>query len=165
MYLYIGGSDSVDIDLDDMQEEQVGEVEILCKRLYADMLDNNLTEDAVTANLRTWKRTMGHYFPAEILAAIPDTHKQLLSQFQSKMESIIRIPACAGDCSLLEDVNPTPRYSCGCTGVDMAAWKQSPRGNLTPVREFLTISLSENIRSWYIYIYIYQCIILITSYA
>ena len=146
----------MDFDLDHAQEQPLDDVELLCLRLYADMLDNNLTEDAVTANLQTWKRTMRSYFPEEVYAAIPNTHAQLLSRFKSKLTNIIRIPACPNDCSLLEDVKPTTRYTCGCTGVDMVAWKQTPRGKLTPLREFVTISLSEVIRSWYVQIYMYR---------
>ena len=125
---------------------------ILCLRVYANMLDFNSTEGAVTAELKTWCQSVGSFIPTKMLESIPQTHKQLLRYFQQKMFRIIRIPVCPADCSLLEDVKPTLAYVCHCDGKANVAWTRTRAGNLSPVREFLSVSLSEVIRSWYVYI-------------
>ena len=145
IYIYIIGESDTHFD---MMEDHKIELETLCLRVYANMMDFNSTEDCVTAELQTWLQTVGKYFPLELQDKMPKTHKQLVSHFQKKMVGIMRIPACPADCSLLEGVRPTMNYVCGCDGEDNVAWRRTKGGNLAPVREFLTISLAEVIRSW-----------------
>ena len=141
----------MDIDLEevDLESQELEEAHNLCLRIYANMLEFNSTQDSVTAELKTWRQSIGKYLPPKILEAIPQTHKQLVSLFRKEMEPIIRIPACPADCSLLEDVTPTLAYTCHCDGKTNVAWRRTNSGNLSPVREFLTISLADVIRAWY----------------
>lgn len=147
----------MDIELDDIQDldtQLLEEVDHTCLRLYADMLEHNSTQAAVTTSLQTWLQSVGHRLPDKMRDAMPQTYEQLLSRFQKQLAKLIRIPACPGDCSLLEDVIPTTRYVCECDGKENVAWKRTKGGKLVPLREFITVSFSEVIRSWYVKLYV-----------
>jgi len=119
--------------------------------LYANKVDHNLTEDAVTAGLLTWKRSWGQYVPPEEVAKLPTNARALLRMFERKQIPIHRIPVCPADCRLLDDVEPDSKYVCDCDGKQNLPWRMTNAGSLVANRQFNAISIVELIRSWLLY--------------
>lgn len=143
---------SSDTDDDTSRQRHVHtEVDMLCIRLYGDFVQHNSTQDSVTANLRTWMGSVGQYLPAKIKEDMPMTCKQLLARYRQVTLRLHRIPLCPGGCSLLEGVTPTVNYSCWCNGHSNQAWRVTTAGNVSAVLEYITVALSDVIKSWYVY--------------
>ena len=142
--------DDHDMDIDvKSHDDELPEVDALCLRLYSDFVQHNSTQASVTANLQSWIVSVGHYLPTEFLENIPRTFKQLMARYDNKFISIYRIPVCPGGCSLLDEVNPSLQFVCDCNGSSNVPWRRTNKGTLVPKLEYITLALSEVIKSWY----------------
>ena len=122
----VQGNINMDILSDEDDHCEIGsgdEADTLSNQLFANMIDHNMTQNAVTAICQSWLCTMGTFIPPEIRANIPQTHRQLVAKFKPKMLRLIRIPVCPGECRLLDDVKPTLAYVCHCSGTGKRAWR------------------------------------------
>ena len=127
MVLHSDSGDEVDdseIDSDSKEtSESLDEADVLCARLFAAKVENNMTEDAVTAVCTAWLTSVGKFLPEHIRNKVPHTAKQLESILQRGFLHIKRIPVCPGECTLLDHVTPCLAYTCYCNGVRNQAWR------------------------------------------
>ena len=99
------------------------DVDLLCLRLFSNMVDNNDTHTSVTANLQTWLASMQKYLPQEIADGIPHTSKELVARFSKQYIDLLSIPVCPGECALLDGVTPSLAYECKCNGRRNKPWR------------------------------------------
>ena len=121
-----GMSDDIDSEQDSLRHQEVStadEVHTLCFRQFAAMLDHNMTEDGVTANLQAWLSSIKPWLPLEVRAEIPRTYKGLMGHFRKSFLAIDRLPVCPAECSLLDHVEPSLTYVCHCDGKGHYPWR------------------------------------------
>ena len=123
MCIVSSDSDAEDISETTAESSAMQKVEVLCFRLFASMLDHNITADGVTANLQAWLSSVGGLLPLEVRAEIPRNQKQLVARFNKRMLSIDRLPMCPAECSLLDDIRPSLDYICDCDGKAHRPWR------------------------------------------